>query len=507
MSRQSNPSTHPGFLELGLNQAYVLQTNGNLWLENAPWGSAPPSEQPVGEAGIVSAFCPIDGTNQVMTLHTDGTLWLNTLGQGAAGPQIDGNVAAFDGNVTLGVQLAYVLGADGNLWLEQGPWGTVPPKRQPVDGNVKAFQTIDADHVFVLGTNGNLWLETGPWGAVPPSRIEIGPGNIVAFQALGSAPGAAVYVLSANGTLWLNKVGGGAYGSQVGGGNIAAFEVVPGMANQVYVLATDGTMWLNTLGFGPLAPQIDGNVVAFNAVDSDHVYVLDSKGNLWLEQGPWGAVPPFRQLIDDHVWAQPVPLAMTALQMQYQLMSNWCWIAVATSISLFYNPSSPWTQCSLLTAQLLANTGLQMTGSCCPLPEQLESNPALAAALENPYLQASLYALDGLISAFEASPAGICNHTGDVAKALTQTGNMNAETGSAAAFTDLLGELAAGRPVAIGIACSGDNGGHTIAASGVEIPDFVMIQDPANGPTLMTFQTLNTFGGSGAWVDTFYTKP
>jgi hypothetical protein len=503
MTWQSSPSTHPGFFGLGLIEAYVLGRDGNLWLENAPWGNPAPSRQRVGGGGV-AAFRPVTGTNQVLVLSTDGTLWLNTVGQGATGPQVDGNVAAFDGSVTLGVQQAYVLGTDGNLWLERGPWGTVPPTRQRVDGNVKAFQTIDADHVFVLGTDGDLWLETGPWGTVPPSRIEIGDGNIVAFQALGSDPGAEVFVLSGDGTLWLNTVGGGSAGEQVGGGNIAAFEVVPGTKNKVYVLATNGTMWLNTVGEGTSAPQIDANVVAFDACDSDHVYVLGSDGNLWLEQGSWGNVPPSRQLVDGNVMQ---PLAVTELQMQYQLMTNWCWTTVATSISLFYNPSSPWTQCSLTTAQLQASASLHMLGSCCPVPKQLESDPALAAALANPYLSSSEYALQSLNLGLEATPPGICDHTGDISKALTQTGNLNQETGSAVGFTDLLNELSAGHPVCIYIVWSG-GGSHYVAASGVEIQDLVIVEDPVNGRSVLPYQTLATsYLGSGSWTDSFYTQP
>jgi hypothetical protein len=504
MSQQSNPSTHPGFLGLSLTEAYVLGSDGKLWLENAPWGNPPPSRQQVGGSGL-AAFCPVIGTNQVLVLSTNGTLQLNTLGQSPNGPQVDGNVAAFDGNVTLNVQQAYVLGADGNLWLENGPWGTVPPARQQVDGNVKAFQTIDANYVFVLGTDGKLWLETGPWGTVPPSRIEIGGGNIVAFQALASISGGKVFVLGGDGTLWLNTVGGGATGQQVGGGNIAAFQVAPGSTNQVYVLSTDGTMWLNTVGEGATAPQIDSNVVSFHAYDVDHVYVLGSNGNLWLEQGPWKNVPPSRQLVDGDVMPPRVPLSVTNLQMQYQLMTNWCWIAVATSITLFYNPSSSWTQCSLLTAQLQGNTGLNMQGSCCPTSEQLASNSTLSAAVANPYQASALYALENIT--LGATPTGICNHTGDIGKALTQTGNLNQETGSAASFTDLMNELTAGHPVCLYIDWSG-GGSHMIAASGVEIPDLVIVEDPINGRSVLPYQTLATsYQGSGSWIDSFYTQP
>ena len=299
MSRQSSPSSHPGFSGDSLSKAWVLGSNGTLWYELGPWGNVPPPRQQVG-AGSVLAFSPIGQTGQALVLGRDGRLWLNTVGQ-SAGPEIDGNVAAFDGNVTLGQQLAYVLGKDGSLWLERGPWGTVPPSRQIVDRNVQAFQTVNANQVYVLGDDGNLWLESGPWGVVPPSREKIGGGNIVAFQALASVAGSGVFVLNSSGDLYLNTVGGGTSGPEVGGGDILAFDVAPGSPNQVYVLDRARNVWLNTVGQGRTAPQIDANAVAIQAVDNNHVYVLGANGNLWLEEGPWGAVPPARQLVDGNV--------------------------------------------------------------------------------------------------------------------------------------------------------------------------------------------------------------
>jgi hypothetical protein len=71
---------------------YVLGTNGNLWLENSPWGTVPPARVQVD--GSVFAFQPMSNTEAV------------------------------------------VLGTDGNLWLELGPWGTVPPERIQIDANV-----------------------------------------------------------------------------------------------------------------------------------------------------------------------------------------------------------------------------------------------------------------------------------------------------------------------------------------------------------------------------------
>jgi hypothetical protein len=307
VSQQSRPSTHQSFFGLNLNQVYVLRNDSSLWLESAPlWGKGTSPPQKIGPSFETQTFSPVFGTNQVLVLSQDSSLHLNTLGQDSQGPQVSGSALAFDGNVTLGLQQAYVLGqgADfGNLWLEQGPWGTVSTPPQQVDGNAAAFQTINANQVFVLGSDGKLWLETGPWEKVPPRRIEIGGGNIVDFQALGSVPGSEVFVLSSEGTLWLNTVGGGSSGPQVGGGRINFFQVAPTTNNEVFVLGEDHTLWLNTVGAGARAPQVDANVFAFHAIDSEHVYVQDLAGNLWLEHAPWGSVPPARQLVDVNLLA------------------------------------------------------------------------------------------------------------------------------------------------------------------------------------------------------------
>jgi hypothetical protein len=108
---QSTRPTHPGFAGLDATAAYVLGTDGNLWLENGPWGTVPPARQ-----------------------------------------HVDGNVAAVQ---ALSATAAYVLGTDGNLWLENGPWGTVPPARQHVDGNVSIREraSITYNHSVDLGAD------------------------------------------------------------------------------------------------------------------------------------------------------------------------------------------------------------------------------------------------------------------------------------------------------------------------------------------------------------------
>jgi len=86
-----------GFQAVSTSEVYVLGTNGDLWLEQAPFGKTPPARA-----------------------------------------QVDGSVQAFQ---ALSDSEALVLGANGNLWLEQAPWGSVPPSRMQVDGSVAVKPT------------------------------------------------------------------------------------------------------------------------------------------------------------------------------------------------------------------------------------------------------------------------------------------------------------------------------------------------------------------------------
>src|SRR5204863_1759343 len=52
--------------------------------------------------------------------------------------------------------------------------------------------------------------------------------------------------------------------------------------------------------------------------------------------------------------------------MQHQQQTNWCWAAVSTSVALFFNPSSGWTQCAVANGELNRNDccGAGASGPC-----------------------------------------------------------------------------------------------------------------------------------------------
>jgi uncharacterized protein (TIGR03437 family) len=160
----------PTFQALSGSEVLVLGTNGNLWLEQAPFGTIPPPREQVDET--VQAFQALSDS-EVLVLRTNGNLWLEQAPFGTIPPsrvQVDETARAFQ---ALSDSEVLVLGTNGNLWLEQAPFGKVPPSRAQVDETVQAFQALSTTEVYMLGTNGNLWLEQAPWGSIPPTRVQV----------------------------------------------------------------------------------------------------------------------------------------------------------------------------------------------------------------------------------------------------------------------------------------------------------------------------------------------
>src|SRR5262245_50136888 len=113
--------------------------------------------------------------------------------------------------------------------------------------------------------------------------------------------------------------------------------------------------------------------------------------------------------------------------MQHQQQTQWCWAAVSTSVSLYYDPSSTWTQCTVVNAELGQTT-------CC-------NNGSSAA----------------------------CNQPWYLDLALTRTGNLTAVTGGTTTFAGIRSEIDAGRLLGVRIGWSG-GGGHFVVLEGYK-PD------------------------------------
>ena len=110
-------------------------------------------------------------------------------------------------------------------------------------------------------------------------------------------------------------------------------------------------------------------------------------------------------------------------RMQYQETSEWCWIAVATSINHFYNPASNLTQGDFMTIVGQTIGKWPSTTICSPTAADLQSNPELTSTLADPYSIAARYVLNKP----NLMIPQVCVKTGGVADALDVRCNRNSE--------------------------------------------------------------------------------
>lgn len=150
---------------------------------------------------------------------------------------------------------------------------------------------------------------------------------------------------------------------------------------------------------------------------------------------------------------------------QRQQQSQWCWAGVSASVSRYYVPATPWTQCRIADVQSGRN-------DCCG-----------------------------------SGAAGPCNNPSTLGTALTTVGHFDRQTSVQESLQTLENELVASRPLCIRVGWAG-GGGHFIVASGTEDDGFVWVSDPGGGTTtLVAYDTLRTaYSGSGTWTHSYFTR-
>ncbi|SEJ41625.1 Peptidase C39 family protein [Dyadobacter koreensis] len=155
---------------------------------------------------------------------------------------------------------------------------------------------------------------------------------------------------------------------------------------------------------------------------------------------------------------------MLTFSIQKQIQTQWCWAATAVSISLFYDNSSTWTQCSLAEAAL--------NSECCQFPEP-------------------------------------CNKPWYLHEALTITDNF-IKYSDTLTFNEVEDELKNGKVIGCRIGWVG-GGGHFVVLYGCKSVDgvnYFSIDDPTDGKIEVTEAAfLSAYQGSGKWTHTFITKP
>lgn len=153
------------------------------------------------------------------------------------------------------------------------------------------------------------------------------------------------------------------------------------------------------------------------------------------------------------------------LAMQRQDQSEWCWATVSVSVAAFFEPGSPWTQCTLVGAQLERT-------DCC---------------------------------AGGASEA--CNVPQQLTPGLARVGHLAEDFGGSLDLAAIAAQVEAGRPVALCIDWSG-GGGHFVVIDGYDqAGGLVDVKDPLFGTSYLPLAGFPArYQGGGSWGWTYLTR-
>jgi hypothetical protein len=165
-------------------------------------------------------------------------------------------------------------------------------------------------------------------------------------------------------------------------------------------------------------------------------------------------------------------------EVERQKLSNWCWAAVAVSVSRYFDRSSKWRQCGVATYVLKSAKGDDAPKvpacGCCnrPIPDE-------------------------------------CNEQWYLEDALEQVGRLkgNAREGHLS-FAAVRRRLDNARPVCIRIKWR-RGGGHFVVVTGYHVDrsgvQKLVVQDPAmGGERIVNYSTLvSNYRGQGRWSHTY----
>jgi Papain-like cysteine protease AvrRpt2 len=155
--------------------------------------------------------------------------------------------------------------------------------------------------------------------------------------------------------------------------------------------------------------------------------------------------------------------------MQHQRHSNWCWAAVATSIALYYDPESKWTQCGV------ANRNLHRR-NCCEKGSKCK-----------------------------------CNVTGHLRHVLrlVRHAKRPCEIKRRIPFSRVEREIDAERPLGVRTQWRGGKEGHFLTIVGYHREfELLTVADPLFGRSHWHYGAFSkNYRHSGEWKNSYYTKP
>jgi hypothetical protein len=246
---------------------------------------------------------------------------------------------------------------------------------------------------------------------------------------------------------------------------------------EVFARGTDDALWHIWQTAPHSAPwsawsSLGGGITSNAAapVNSDgriEVFARGTDNALWHiwqtapHAGPWSAWSSLAGILI-------TPTVYLGLSEQHQLESEWCWSATTCSITLYYDPASPWTQCSLVNQDHGQTT-------CC-----------------------------------QNGSSSACNQPGYPDQALTTTGHLSSTAMGKPSLQTIINQLEAAHPVSINIQWNG-GGGHNPATDGYDNTDpstpTIDIQDPIYGPSTQDFNSFpGSYNGGASWYESYFTK-
>jgi hypothetical protein len=349
------------------------------------------------------------------------------------------------------------------------------------------------------GSDQSLWyasFDGSSWSSqaqIPGVGSSIGPSlagfnNKLYAAWKGTGNDQSVWFASYDGSSWSAQAQIPGVGSSVGpslavfGGKLYAAWKGDSSDQRLWYASYDGTKWSSQAEIPGVASSVGAALAEFKGA----LYAMWKGSN--SDQSLWYAS------FDGTKWSsqanvpgntgQDLPQNI-GLRMQFQETDEWCWIAVATSINHFYDPSSTTTQCSVMTVVGQTINKFPTNTSACPSAAAVASDPGLAAILADPYTAAAQYVLDnpslGIPTEYIKS--------GGVGDPLNVNGNCANYPGqSSLTLAQITTEIGAGRPVAVDIAWNGGAGQHCVAVAGV-LDDVLLICDPIYGETVIPYES------------------
>jgi hypothetical protein len=173
----------------------------------------------------------------------------------------------------------------------------------------------------------------------------------------------------------------------------------------------------------------------------------------------------------------------TGLTIDAQQQTQWCWAAVSSCVSQFYDPNSSWTQCAVVDAELGQNT-------CCT-----------------------------------TGNTAACNQPWFLDRALTRVGCLQSMSGGALSFATVRSLMNADTPPCarqgwagggghfMAIVCCFQVGGLLGATGGVgsaggPAAQQLKISDPWYGDSIVDYATfVSGYQGTGTWTHSYLTQP